>query len=352
MHASTNIQARRVTLPQRLARRWTSLVAVALLCAAGVLSVQPTWGQDLTPETVLATVGDKPIKLQEVIQAVRSQYAGHEVPESALPKLSTQVLDLIVRKRLVDLHIRGTGIEAPAAEVKEQIDTLKSQIAEAGVTYEQFLTDRGLTEAALHEQLASDIMRLAYFKEQLTDDAIQTYFEEHRAEFDGSEKRLEHILIRPTGDIAGGQGAAVNKANQIRQQIVDRSVDFAEAATRHSDAPSRRDGGDLGYMKRSAPWDPEFMKVAFALAEDEISDALVTDHGVHLIRCRKIRRGYQTFANAREQVNAAAFADLQKTIIAEERTRTPVVFTGVISHVDLDTDEIIPATVKPSQKTP
>jgi parvulin-like peptidyl-prolyl isomerase len=318
----------------------------------GIVSVQQVSGQQLTPETVLARVGDEPITLGEVIQALRIQFAGRDIPQSALPSLSTQMLDRVVRQKLIALYAQKTGAEVDAAEVDEQLGKLKSNIAEVGMTFERFLTERGLTDVTLREQLTTDIMLQKYFETQLTDTAVRTYFDEHHTEFDGSEKRLGHVMIRPAGDIVGGQQAAVEKANQIRQQIVDGGVDFAEAARRYSDAPSRRDGGDLGYMKRDAPWDPVFMKAAFALAEDELSDAVVTAHGVHLIRCNKIRRGYQTFENARPQVAAAALDDLRRTIVDQERARTPVVFTGIIAHVDLDTGKIVPPKVEPSSDTP
>ncbi|MEZ6069022.1 MAG: peptidylprolyl isomerase [Pirellulales bacterium] len=205
-----------------------------------------------------------------------------------------------------------------------------------------------MTDAELREQIKTDIRSRKYMGTQLTDETLQAYFDEHHADFDGTSMRLEHIMIRPAGGRADAVDQSLAQMASIRQRISEDKVAFADAARQYSDAPSRRDGGDLGYIKRDAPWDPVFLKTAFALDEGQVSEPLVTDHGVHLIRCEKIRRGFKTFATMRDQVQVAAVDDLQKKMVDEQRAQTPVTFMGVVPHVDLETGQIVLPSQQPA----
>lgn len=57
---------------------------------------------------------------------------------------------------------------------------------------------------------------------------------------------------------------------------------FAELAQNYSDCSSARRGGDLGPFSRGAMQRP-FEEAAFALKVGELSEAVDTDSGVHII---------------------------------------------------------------------
>lgn len=80
--------------------------------------------------------------------------------------------------------------------------------------------------------------------------------------------------------------AAQEKAEKIRQDIIDGS-DFAFQALLYSDDPgSSSKGGDLGWVKRGA-FVPDFEAVAFRLKEGEMSEVVETEFGYHIIKLLK-----------------------------------------------------------------
>jgi len=75
---------------------------------------------------------------------------------------------------------------------------------------------------------------------------------------------------------------ALQEITQIREQI-ENGADFSDAARKYSDCPSGSRGGDLGQFGRGVMV-PEFEEAAFALDEGEISEAIETQFGYHLIQ--------------------------------------------------------------------
>ena len=87
--------------------------------------------------------------------------------------------------------------------------------------------------------------------------------------------KASHILIATADD-------AEAKIIGLKKELDD-GADFAALAKEHSACPSGAEGGDLGQF---GPNDmvPSFGAAAFALEEGEISDAVETDFGFHLIQ--------------------------------------------------------------------
>jgi len=90
--------------------------------------------------------------------------------------------------------------------------------------------------------------------------------------------RASHIL-RSTDDRS--KEDALKEINDLKAEV-DGGADFGELAREHSDCPSGRQGGDLGEFGRGMMV-PEFEAAAFGMDVGDISDAVETDFGVHLI---------------------------------------------------------------------
>jgi peptidyl-prolyl cis-trans isomerase C len=85
-----------------------------------------------------------------------------------------------------------------------------------------------------------------------------------------NEVRASHILVKTE-----------NEANNILNKIKTGS-DFAELAKAHSDCPSARKGGDLGYFSKGQMV-KEFENTAFTLQRGQVSDPVKTQFGYHII---------------------------------------------------------------------
>ena len=82
----------------------------------------------------------------------------------------------------------------------------------------------------------------------------------------------------------------MEKAQEIRNRIVEGGEDFAELASTYSDDKgSAKLGGELGWAKRNT-FVPEFEAAAYTLENGEISELVETDFGFHIIQLIE-RRG-------------------------------------------------------------
>ncbi len=98
--------------------------------------------------------------------------------------------------------------------------------------------------------------------------------------------RVSHILLMYEGSerstASRSKEDALAQIGEIKEKLVQ-GDDFAALASKHSDCPSGRDGGDLGSFPRGAMV-PEFDAVAFELDVGADSDVVTTPFGYHLIR--------------------------------------------------------------------
>jgi len=109
--------------------------------------------------------------------------------------------------------------------------------------------------------------------------------------------RASHLLIKHSGSRrqsswkdpegvqikARSKQQAIEKLQQLRQQIVDGKATLATLATTESDCSSAQKGGDLGVFGRGQMQAP-FEKAAYQLKVGELSGIVETDSGVHIIQ--------------------------------------------------------------------
>ena len=98
--------------------------------------------------------------------------------------------------------------------------------------------------------------------------------------------KVSHILLMYQGSerstATRSKEDALTEIGIIKEKIAN-GEDFAELAAAHSDCPSGRDGGDLGFFSPGAMV-PEFDEVAFQLEVGADSDVVPTGFGYHLLR--------------------------------------------------------------------
>ncbi len=86
-----------------------------------------------------------------------------------------------------------------------------------------------------------------------------------------SKVRASHILVEK-------QFQALNILEELKK-----GGDFAELARKHSQCPSGKRGGDLGFFGRGQMV-KEFEQTAFALKMGEVSQPVKTQFGYHIIK--------------------------------------------------------------------
>ena len=134
----------------------------------------------------------------------------------------------------------------------------------------------------------------------VSDEALQTYYEEHKAAYTASEeRRVRHILIPVEAE---GEEAALATAEEVLGKLRN-GGDFAELAKTYSRDPGSADnGGDLGLVSRGVMVEA-FEETAFALEPGVVSDPVKTQFGYHIIEVTEIQpERVQSLDEARERM--------------------------------------------------
>ncbi|MBT8148690.1 MAG: SurA N-terminal domain-containing protein, partial [Gammaproteobacteria bacterium] len=119
--------------------------------------------------------------------------------------------------------------------------------------------------------------------------AVLAEYKSQQAQFESSERReLAHILLEINQQQSEDQ--AREKARQVMQRHRD-GASFAELAAEISQDPgTATEGGLLGYAEQDGSFPPAFEQAAFALQQGEVSEPVLTDAGIHLIKVTDIEK--------------------------------------------------------------
>jgi parvulin-like peptidyl-prolyl isomerase len=168
------------------------------------------------------------------------------------------------------------AVDAQIAEVKAEYD-------KAGVNMADALAQLGLTEQKLRASVVAEAQWQNYLKKNVTDKQLAEYFAKYAEYYDGSEVRASHILVEVPPDAdERTRTAAKAKAESIRKEVAG-GVNFAEAAKKYSDCPSKEQGGDVDFFTRREKMVDPFAKAAFALKIGQLSSVVETEFGYHVI---------------------------------------------------------------------
>ncbi len=313
-----------------------------LLAAEGLLAAEPTPSATGSSTVVAATVGKESVFASEVAQVLEDSGADKRATPAALLRLQAEALEQVVNRRLVAQLLARQGYEPAADQVDELLAELKQRLATQQLPFAEFLKRHDLTEALVRRQLSWEWAWNRYLEQQLTDAELENYFAAHRREFDGSELRVSHILLKVENlDDAAALAATTKQAEQLRTEIAGKKLSFAAAAEKYSAGPSRRQGGDLGFIPRHGAMAATFSQAAFELEPGDVSQPVVTPFGVHLIQCTEVKPGQQTWQSQRRELAGAWSREQFLRLADAARKQTIIKYTGASPHFRSGTHELV-----------
>ncbi len=222
--------------------------AFAIFAAALLAAPLPAaLAQQITPETVIATVNGDPITAGEL--ALAGAEFADQLGQVPADRRDTAVLDLVINMRLATTAAVAAGMDTEP-QVISRLD-----LARERTLYSEFLRSR--------------------FMAAVTPEAVKARYDEEMAQFVPAEEiRARHILVN-------------NDQEELAKQIIadlDAGGDFAKIAGEKSQDPgSGASGGDLGWFKRGMMVKP-FEEAAFALEPGQYTKTPVkSDFGWHVI---------------------------------------------------------------------
>jgi parvulin-like peptidyl-prolyl isomerase len=319
-------------------RGWSGFLvrALGVVALAGLARAEDA---DPPAVGVVARVGDTPI-LRSTLDAVILRLGPQQtITSDRRRQVEATVMEQLVDETLIRDELEHRAVTVSDSEIDAALGQFKGQFAGGQASYEAFLAATGRNEAGVREQLRVNIGMEKYARPLMTPAALDTVYQEKRREVDGTRLRVSHVLLRPDILDAGsrdGEGIdrIVAKADAIRRDVLQGRLPFEDAARRHSAAPSRHRGGDIGWIGRDGPMVDDFSKPVFGLAKGEISRPIITPFGVHLVKIMDVDPGRIGIDAVKPRLEKVLFAELVRDLIAEARERLPVVYAQGVAHFD------------------
>ncbi|HEX2076837.1 MAG TPA: peptidylprolyl isomerase [Longimicrobium sp.] len=187
-----------------------------------------------------------------------------------------------------------SGPQAPASVFLQLEEYYRQQLPQEKLARQliagRYITDAELwrafqdrTETATVDYVQLDLQKLVPRDPAVTDDEVRRYYEENRERYRRTEGARLKVAYIPLTITEADRQASLQRAREVRAEIVG-GADFAEMARIHStDESNKEEGGDLGTFGRGQMV-PAFDSVAFSLPVGQVSEPVVTQFGVHLVK--------------------------------------------------------------------
>lgn len=109
------------------------------------------------------------------------------------------------------------------------------------------------------------------------------YFEQNPERFHAPDRiKVRHILFGAAADDVNGRFSAREQAEKLIAELKAQPHLFTDFALRHSDCPSKTDGGELGWLERGQTT-PEFDRQIFRLREGLAAFPVESRWGYHVV---------------------------------------------------------------------
>jgi parvulin-like peptidyl-prolyl isomerase len=303
--------------PQAIACHRFAVVLVLVCMITTTVNAQPG---DLA--TTLVTVNGTAITSGDLEFLYLARGVKPDLRDSVRDRFVEQLID----RQLLKVFLASRKIVPAKSVLDDRVQRIEKLITREGLEFDDVLKSLGYTRKSFRDEVALPLTWRTHARLVITDAAIERYWNDHRAEFDGTEVRAAHIVKRIPKD----ENADVIKVLQaalveIRKHIESGTFSFAQGAKDHSDSPSGKDGGDLGEFSYRGRMPVEFSRVAFALKTGEVSEPFQTRFGLHLLTVTEIIPGDLSLEDARPEIFQHLSSELQKGLLTQLREKAEIV---------------------------
>jgi len=273
----------------------SAAAAVPLVAALGLLALAGCAKSPAPDPSVVATVGDRVIRLEDVQREVAwRQNARRAVPEPAA------LLEEVVSQEALVRKARAAGLDQDPEYLRACRSLLISKIKE-----------RELTPRVEALQVSAEELQAAYEKE------IDRHTQPAKA-------RLALVQIKTDPKMDERRMAELRtRIDEARAQALDltnANAGFGPVAVAYSeDQPTRYKGGDVGWFDEGQThyrWPAEVIRAGFALkTSSEVSEVIRAENGFYLVKKLDTRASTVT---AQTQVEER----LRRQLLAQKREQT------------------------------
>ena len=266
-------------------------------------------------DRIVAVVNDDVITLSELNRDLDSymERAGKSFKGADREKFVEQVrmaiLNDLINRKLILQEAGNLGIVVTDDDVNDAIkdildrrkmsmEEMKDAIAGEGDTFEEYREDarQHLTKMRLiDKEIRSKII--------VSQKEIGDYYRQHRDDYEGKEAvRIKQILIIIPRDCDMETKRKLRKNTEEILKKLKSGESFVLLATKFSQGPAAKTGGDLGYVEKGLML-PEVDETAFKLKTGETSDVIESPIGFHIIKIVDKRgEGIKPLDSVREEI--------------------------------------------------
>ncbi|MGZ4958680.1 MAG: nitrogen fixation protein NifM [Methylomonas sp.] len=198
----------------------------------------------------------------------------------------------------IETRVLSSSEAAGVIITEQELDRAFAEIRERFEDEEAFaatLEGNRLSEASLKEALfrqckvTAVLESVASRSPKVNEVEIGIFYHSHPEKFRRPEQRVaRHILISINPEYPENcRENARKRIDEIADILKRKPHKFAQLALKHSECPTAFNGGELGAVVEGKLY-PELDAALFMLKENEISAAVETEIGFHLIQCQKI----------------------------------------------------------------
>ncbi len=270
------------------------------LLLVAMLSAVFSFPQDAHSQSspVVATVNREKIDTDRLHLYMLSQ----GIPEQEWSKYEKQFLEQLIDRTLIRQFLDSRKVTAPKATLERQLAIIEKMLKNVD-SPEELLKKLGMTRKDLERELSLPLAWRRYVQQVIVEKEIADYFQQHRTELDGTQRQARQVFLKLPKNATEQQVAeAINQLAEIKNRIERKEFTFTEAARKHSQSPSAKQGGDLGTFAFTGQMPVEIAKQVFQTDVKQISKPFRSKFGVHLIYVEKEIPGQLSLEDARPEI--------------------------------------------------
>ncbi len=258
---------------------------------------------DLQPVALVKLTKTEPITVKQLKSEVQKIEASSS--RSLTVDERRQVLDVMINERLALQAAERDAVTVPDAEVNKQLEQSRAAMAKTlgrQPTNAEFdaavKKETGLDLATFKEQLRRQLIVQKYLLskkrplfeslKQPTENEINDAYELSKAKLVRPDTVRFSMIFVPYGSNADTRAKAKEAADKLAKEIGTSASKFDEAMLRAQAPNSGYQGGDGGYLPKTAEAQKvvgsDFMTVAFALKQGEVSRMMENQKGYQMIK--------------------------------------------------------------------
>jgi len=250
------------------------------------------------PDGIAALVGDQPILVSEVKEALRFQdQANPALAALPAPIKCEKVLGQLIDEKVILAKAKAETLEVSESEVSQLVERRVAEMTERAGGQEALLNvlrQRGNLSMGQYRLRMSKQLKEERLKEKVRDkyvaksepvrEEVLSFYRQYKDSMPmmPDQVKLSQILVKYTVD-PSREAAALANANKAIARL-RAGEDFTKLARELSQDPGSRDsGGDIGFMKRGE-LDPAYEKAALNLEAGRFTPTPVRSRfGWHVI---------------------------------------------------------------------